>query len=165
MKIIIVHASTPGARSYFRCALDRIVDFCRKYESEADPELMYSEVCRNFFLENPSMVVFVGLNERGAIVAHLLAAIEEYFGNRRVTVLQYWKDHGESIGLDQKAEVLEAVAQWGQRCGATEMKIYARNEQVAQIFEKYGFKRDKKVIMNAPLESFTAKEEGADGGQ
>lgn len=162
MKVVNVHASNPEARGLLRPLVERIIDFCIKYESEADPEIMYEEIVKSYVMPSPPMALFAAVDDDGKIVSHMVATIEVFFGSRSVSILQYWKDDEVKVPDEMKFQVFEALRDWGEACGATRFRVYARNEVVAKIFEtKYGFQRDRKVMMNTPLDAFVIKNKGA----
>jgi len=130
---------------------DRVSEFCRRYESESDREILFEEMMANYFNSNPRMLMFVCLDDEENIVGHLIATIDEYYGSKFITIHQYWKDPGIKIPDNLKAEVFIALGRWGELCGTDKVRVWARNSTVANLFEKYGFERDKKIIMNASI--------------
>jgi hypothetical protein len=73
-------------------------------------------------------------------------------------MLQYWKDDDFKVPYSFKTAVVEKTIEWASAMGIDDIRIVARNEQVAQIFEKvYGFERSGRIIMNTSLKKFVGR--------
>jgi hypothetical protein len=159
MQLHLVHYSQ-NCPQLLRQLCERIELFCANYESDADRDILFEQVTKNYFDASPRMLFLVA-EEDGKVVAHLVAQIEEYYGARYVSIIQYWRDKGIRIPDEMKADAFRQLIHWGKMMATDKVRIWARNEEVAQVFEKtYGFVRDKRIIMNASLSEIAALMEG-----
>ena len=130
-------------------ALVRIRDFCGKYDSDADPGLLCCAVAQDTWAATPRHLLLVGV-EDGQAVGHLLATIEEYYGNRVVMVAQLERDRNIGTLSDELyAEGIQQVVDWGKALGAVGLRVWARTDRVAKLFaRRLGFKPSPRVLMN-----------------
>lgn len=150
MELVLVHYSSARPELMLP-AWSRIKEFCMRYESDADHAILFEEVTRNYFSATPNMLIYVGLIG-GEIAAHAVATIDNYYGHKCVNLLQYWKQDEVKVPDEVKIAVLVDLIRWGKEAGTDKLRIWARNEEIANIFErKYGFKRDQRIIMNTSL--------------
>jgi hypothetical protein len=151
LELQLVHYSFNNA-GVIRKAWDRINEFCQKYESEADLDILFEDVMQNYFSSSPRMLIFVLLDNE-EIVAHMLVTLDEYYGSRFITIQQYWKDPGVKIPMEIRIAVFQKMGQWGKDNGVSQLRIWAKDSDTADHFEKYGFTRDQKIIMNTSLKN------------
>lgn len=150
MDVQLVH-STVGNTELLLELGTRAGEFCGRFDSEADPGLLFAEIAENHFSDFPSMLCFVG-HVDGEMKAHVIFRIENFMGHRFVNVMQYWHDDGAQVPVEFKHDVFEIVLNWAASAGIDDVRIWARNEGVAKIFEGiYGFRRREIVIMDASL--------------
>lgn len=155
MRIEFVHKTHPYTVQYLRQTLNRIVSFCETMDSDADKEMMYAECSMNYFMDDPGLVMFAGVDDNDQVVAHLLASMNEYYGGKFVTILQCWKNSDvKTFDMQGKHGLVEKLKAWGRANGAKDVRTFARNETVAQILEDYdcGFSRSEKVILSVPID-------------
>jgi len=153
MKVQVMHVTQQETHALLRTALERVMAFVSMNESDADPEILYAELSSAYFQPNPTTMMWVGLNDDGAIVAHMVATIDNYYGGRFVTIHQLWKDPGEEITKKQRSEMFGSLFEWGASHGCQDVRVYAINETVARVFEEgYGFVRTKRVMLKVPIE-------------
>jgi hypothetical protein len=135
-------------------AMYRIAQFVKNYDSDADPAMMLAHLKLEFSNPKPRMLVLV-LLEDGAMRGHLLAGIEEWFGSRFATVVQYETD--TPVPLDLTREAFGAVEEWGKSHGCKAMRAITRNAALARTFGRYGFSGER-VIITKPLPTGVADE-------
>lgn len=153
MKIELMHVSRPETHKLMRPMLGRVMAFTQMYESDADLNTLFATLTAAYFHENPTLCMWVGLDEDGEVVGHLFATIDSYFGGKFVTIHQCWKDESvKDFTLQNKKDLTEVVKEFGRRHGCTDVRTYAINETVAQILETYGFARDPRVMLKVPIE-------------
>lgn len=153
MKVVLMHVSNPETHAFLRTALERVMTFVSMNDSDADPEILYAELAAAYFQPNPTTMMWVGADEDGAIVAHMVATIDNYYGGRFVTIHQLWKDPGEEITTEQRAEMFGSLKEWGRGHNCADIRVYAINDTVAEVFEEgYGFTRTERVMLKTPIE-------------
>jgi hypothetical protein len=145
----------------------RIVSFCEKYDSDADPGFLAIAVAQSVVLDQPRYLLLLGFAETDELrsdvpMAHLLATLEEYHGRRVVMISQLEHDPDAGRFSDEVyTEGLRQVREWALSLGASTIRVWARTEQVARVFEKRaGFVRSPRVLMTLELD-----EAEADGGE
>jgi hypothetical protein len=148
MKLVLIHGSKPETHKFFKPAIDRVCEFAEKYGDEGVPPRLAMTVSGAFLAEQPTALVWIGINEEEEIVAHLMATIDTYFGHNYVMVHQLWVDSGVEFDDKTRAELFDAVATWGRQNGTDEVHCMALNKAVARIFRsKDGFEETGKVSM------------------
>lgn len=150
MNLFLVHSTTDHP-NLLKPMLERIEKFCDRFGSEADPNIFFEAIARSYFSETPDMLLFAAVQE-GNIVAHALYTFENFYGHKYVNMMQYWVDEECKVSYQFKEMVFRDVAAWAKEIGTDDVRIWARNEEVADLFEKvYGFERSEKVIMDTSL--------------
>lgn len=134
-----------GQRGLLFEYLQRIKSFCERYGTDADVIVMMEYITGMYYNKTPSMMLFVIVDEDEKIIAHALVSIEDFFGSKYINILQYERD--EKFPGDEKKKFFDFITEWGLTNGADRIKIQARNEAVAGLFEKYGFSRSERVLM------------------
>ena len=149
----IVHHST-DFRHLLLPAWERIKNFCNKYESDADQAIFFEEICKSYWSDSPTIVVYVGLLD-DEVKAHAVVTIDNYYGHISLNLLQYWRDEDVRVPQWIKERVVYDMMQMGKDLGVDKLRVWARNEDVANFFvDYYGFERDKKIILNTSLAGF-----------
>jgi hypothetical protein len=151
MELLRVHYSLNG-RGYLREFIRRVERFCEKYESESDLDVLFESITESYYSDRPGIICYLGV-ENGISVAHSMISLEQFFGHHYINMLQYWRDPSVKVPYKIKEMVFREIIKWGREMGIDDMRIWARNEEVAQLFENvYGFERSEHIIMNASLE-------------
>lgn len=154
MQLVFVHSTNASSRVYLKQVTDRVVDFCNKFDSDADPNVLFEAVTRSFYDPSPSLLLLAAVNDAGCVVAHLIGSMEEYFGSRYVNVLQFWKDSGVTLPAELKEKAAGALVAWGHANGTDTLRVWARNRWVAEHLKKdYSLVEEERVILSAPLGS------------
>jgi hypothetical protein len=150
MDLKLVHST--GDQGYLHMFTERALSFNERYDSDADPNIFAETIAAEYFNPQPKMLCFIVM--AGSVpVAHCMFVIEEFYGDHVVNMLQYEKDDGWKVPNEFKAEVYQFVVDWCSLMGVKKIRIIARNDEVARIFEKkYGFERSERVIMNQSLQ-------------
>ena len=161
MKVRLMHVTQAETHDLLREVLERVVTFTVSQESDADPNRLYSELSSAYFQPNPTMRMWVGVDDDGKVIAHLIATIDDYFGGKFVTIHQYWKDGGvEKLPSEEKKQFIEILKEFGRPFGCKDVRAHAINEKVAQVFETdYGFTRSERVMLKVPIEEEEVIEE------
>jgi len=150
MELLAVHytSAVPGlALRTWR----RMEEFCERYESESDINMLFDEFMNSYFSDSPYMIPFV-IVDNGEIIAHAVVTMENYYGNKYINIFQHWKNRGCTIPSDLYTEFFSTIKKWGELHGTDRVRLWARNESVARLFRRgLGFERDEKVIMNSSL--------------
>ena len=154
MRVVLLHATDPQTHALLKPALDRVMEFTQANESDADTNILFAELSAAYFHQNPTTMTWVGVDDDGAIVAHMVATIDNYYGGRFVTIHQLWKDPGEEITQEQRGKMFDSLFKWGRDNGCKDVRVYAMNEIVAGVFEEgYGFTRTERVMLKVPIEN------------
>lgn len=150
MEVYLVHYSTDHPNLLKRL-LERIEQFCSRYESEANPDIFFEALTESYYSVSPGFLMFAGI-EDGKMIGHAVYSMENFYGHKYVNMMQYWVDPDCKIDYKFKEKVFRDVKVWADEAGTDDVRIWARNEQVAELFEKvYGFERSEKVIMETSL--------------
>jgi hypothetical protein len=158
MKIVRLHATNPETHTLLKPALERVMEFTTANDSDADPSVLFAELAASYFHQEPSTCLWVGLDESEKIVAHLFATIDNYYGGRFLTIHQLWKDPDVTVTEDDRDVMFGNLHRWAKATGCKDIRIYAMNKIVADIFEKgYGFVPTERVMMSMPIEDSEEK--------
>ena len=150
MRVEVVHGTRPESLKYLRPYLKRVLTFSQDIlESDADPDLLYIDLVANFLSENPQKLMMIVVDDQDKIVAHLLAAIEYYYGYTYLTIMHFWKNHNVSLAEIYKGDAWEFVLRWGQANGAKKVRAFARNKYVARLFKKFGLNETGVTIVQS----------------
>lgn len=126
----------------------RIIEFCEKYGSDADPGRLIRSVATNYIAEPPILRAFGFVEtkkfEDGTAIStlrgHVLVEVDEWAGRRCLTVVQFEIDHGYGITPELLQHGRSVLDEWARLEKATDVRIVARNEAVARLFRsRYGY--------------------------
>lgn len=146
--------------------LDRVREFCKRWESVADPEQLCQQIVNCFVLGNPAVIVLALIDEaNGALVGHVLAETSDWAGSRFATILQYELDQPQptdaqprrAFSLEDRRRGFAAIEEWARQQKCLGVQVFARNPKVARAFRAYGLSQNA-VLMRKPVESPIASE-------
>ncbi len=151
LEILELRMSEFRAWALFPYAAKRCADFCAKYDSDADPAEMVKQVQQAFMY--PGQASLLVLLRDGRTVGHLLVTMENWFGTKMATVIQYETD--EPVPRAVQMGWLEWFEDWARERGAKFFQCLTRNEDLARVFQRYGYKRER-ILMRKPLPTVVA---------
>lgn len=133
---------------------DRLATFCEDLQTDDSAQRMSREFFDGLMQQNPTALVWVGLDPAGEIVLHMLASIREGDGKRWIEVTQYKKDG--DFPEDLIREQWEVMERWGKTWGCTEVRLATLcggskgriTSPRGRLFESgYGFRPYRLVMM------------------
>lgn len=149
LRVIRLRDENPLAWALMPEALSRVRTFCRKYDSDADADLLCAHIKRNFdstSMPEPNLLLLVGV-QGGRMVGHLLASLDEWCGSRHLSILQYEADQGVAPPVGLMRAVLDQLGEWARQRGATAIQLLARNPALVRAFQRhYGFRVEKTLM-------------------
>lgn len=148
LAVLIVERGDHEAWALMPELLRRVTAFCVQYDSDAKNGMLQEALIRSFVLPNPGYIGMLLIKD-GAIIGHLVVALEDWMGVRMATIVQIEADvHLSPEIVDVPLKWLE---DWARLSGANYFQCLARNDALARLFQsKYGFER-KRILMRKPL--------------
>lgn len=127
--------------TYFAELVERVENFCVRYDSDADPKILSNILITHFTQYNDNMLLLVSIVDN-KVVAHLVAGIDTWCGAKYGTIIQYEANRGE-MPLEDKQQGYWYLENWATKHQA-QLQILARNPQMAKLFNRYwGFKPER----------------------
>ncbi len=125
------------SRETFPLFVDRALRFIERYDSDTDQEWLSNLLWTAFRIRNETVKMLVGLDEKGEIIAHLIAYVENRgrLGNV-IFVLQAEKDVSPLYLSEEALQILKA---WAKKLKVETIVALCVNRKVAKAFERYGF--------------------------
>lgn len=146
--VLPVHASL-GGWELMPQLKERVMRFCREYDTESSPEALWRQAEISFVSNNPTALLFAAVDDRGRVVGHALLTVEEYLGRKSLNVNQLQTDG--NVPRDDVRRWMEAIGKWALSRGIEEMRCIALDARRARAFERlYGF-HGERVIMTKRL--------------
>ena len=143
--------------SLFPYAAQRIARFAQKYDSDADVMMLIASLKQQFTHPRPMIQTVVLLNGDKSVDGHLLVSLEEWFGTRFATLVQYETDIATPHNLT--TPTLDWVEAWARENGAQFMQALALNDKIARAYSVFrGFDRNR-IIMRKSLSTDVAQTE------
>lgn len=135
----LVKDAEPGLWYYIPLVCDRIRAFCKRYDTDSDPEDLCEQLQRHFTAPISYVTCMVALQDL-RLVGHLLVRIEVWGKKTVANILQFEVDAGVSIPRGALVRALDEMEGWASRSGAQEMHLDAINPRVERAFRTfYGF--------------------------
>lgn len=113
----------------------RIIDFARVQVPEMDPVQMAKSYLGPLYDQNPGVLLLALVDERAAVVGHVLATINADGTKRWAAVAQYRADG--PVG-DAGLEALDLVKRWATEMGAEGLTLTVRNTD--EKWERRGYR-------------------------
>ena len=138
--------------------LERIKNFCLRYDTDSDPKKLAESVQVSFASGNNGVLIMVAV-EQYRVVGHLLATMDSWFDKKFITILQYEIDSDSGIDTGFLQAGFNRIKKWGKEQGAQAIHINARydkdqelfNQSLVRMFETfYGFEPHK-ILMRGEL--------------
>ena len=152
MKVEIVNYAAGNCHKYGSQILYRAVKFAEKYDSDCVPEVLWNTITYSLRQENPEMLVLAAI-EDGKVAGHLLCRIVNNDGTLIALITQLEIDQKKREDREQTMlDGMGLVHNFAKLWGAKRVRCWARNEKVAILFERFGFKPKDYVLMDIGLE-------------
>ncbi len=148
---VVVHKSVGTAYQYGVDVIDRVYDFCLKYDSDYSPNVYAAVVAENIFSQETNMLVLAAVLDDG-VKGHLVASVESIYGGEPFVTISQCHIDGDISSSGVVSEMLYTVVEWANNLGCKSVRCVARNAPVARLFKmKYGFEESGRVIMELPV--------------
>jgi len=152
MKLEIVSYGAGNCHKYGSQILFRAVKFAKTYDSDVDPEVLWHTITQSFVKQNPDMLILAAV-EREKVVGHLLCRIVNNDGMLIALITQLDIDQKKRDGREETMqEGMAIIHNFAVAWGAQRVRCWAREEKVAKLFERFGFKPKDYVLMDRGLE-------------
>ena len=156
MRIAFVHKTVPGSHKLLWEAIKCVRSFAEKFGTWTDIDNLSSQIAIAYGSDTPPIMLLVALDDDERVRSHLIAVLDDFFGSRTMCILQWEKDKDFDLPAELKLEAIEYLRLWATHNGVDKIRIFARNDRVAQLFEsRYGFTRDERVQMTASFDDIT----------
>lgn len=142
--IVTLCKEKPFAWALMPDFLERVRQFCIKYDTDNEPDILARSVMLDFVRDEPGFFIMVAVRDYN-IVGHLLACISTapWGTKKRLAVLQHKDDEGAKIPEELLQAGLKMLVRWGREQGATQMTTVATNKEVERrLHVFYGFETD-----------------------
>ena len=141
----------------FPLGLQRVYNFCQKYDSDADPAMLCAAIKREFIEPNPKSAIILAMDtdESGVTkpVGHLLVSLESWYGTKMATIVQYEVDGGTKIPRAQLRECFGKVERWALLSGAKFLQCMARGPKEARAFSIFYGMQPQRTMMRKTIEA------------
>lgn len=151
----------PGAYADFESALEDVVKFQEEHEPTMSHEVMQTVLRYNFVLDDPNSVIVAlfyspeNEPEKLVRVGHLWIAVDEWFGNKILNVMQYQISLPPltTVPIEDKKRLLSDVMSWGKKKGAIELRTVAYGDALRRAYRMfYGITNDRNdYVIRKPL--------------
>ena len=149
---VVAHKASALAWAMMPQLRQRVVAFCRQYGNDADPGEVLRFVDVMFTADDPQGLLIGVYDDYGAVKAHLLAVLCDWFGTRYVLVMQYEIDKGFALGRDWLKEMFSRVEEWARKAGAKDIRCVADSPALARAYRTYyGMEGGQRVWMRKAL--------------
>jgi hypothetical protein len=141
---VILDRDDSSHRSLIRSAIGRVMEFCRKYDTNNDPYILGKAVISDYLVKENRFLICVAMKD-GEAVGHALAALvtPTWGETKRVQVLQHEYNDDFNLPLDFAKQLLASLEEWGKSCGAIEISSVVLNAKLARRLRMfYGFEDD-----------------------
>lgn len=152
MRLEIVSYAAGSCHKYGPQILYRAVKFAKQYDTDCVPEILFHTITLEMAKQNPEMLVLAAV-ENDKVVGHLLCRVINNDGTMicLITQLDIDKEHRDGRE-DTMIEGMETIGQFAAAWNCQRIRCWAREEKVAKLFERFGFKPKDYVLMDRPLE-------------
>lgn len=152
MKLEIVSYGAGNCHKYGPQILYRSVKFAEKYDSDCNPEVLWHTITQSFVKQNPDMLVLAAVEEE-KVVGHLLCRIVNNDGMLIALITQLEIDsENRELREETMQDGMAVINNFAVAWGAERVRCWARDEKVAKLFERFGFKPKDYVLMDRGLE-------------
>lgn len=146
-RLVLLFKERPAAWALMPEALERVKAFCKKTQSDDDPEILAAVIEQNFASEKPLIVLMVAVDPSGDLLGHLLADIEEWGAKKYLVIRQYDLDDKAGIPVELLRAGLEAIEEWGRMHGAMKTRVFALNDEWERGLRTfYGFRKNRTLM-------------------
>jgi hypothetical protein len=143
MTIYPLDRMDPASWALIPGVINRVAMFCRKYETDTDPETITQRVIEHFVVPEKRQTLRVWVAEEGGLIGHCLVTIDTWCDKVIGTIVQYESD----VVLDrvQVRRAFDEIAAWSRSKGATTLRILTLHKDErglarARLFQRlYGF--------------------------
>jgi hypothetical protein len=152
MKLEVVSFGARNCHKYGAQVLYRATRFADKYDTDCDPEVLWHTITQSFVQQNPEMLVLAAV-EGKKVVGHLLCRIINNDGTMIALITQLEIDSKKREGREETmADGMATVHTFAKAWGCQRVRCWARDEKVAKLFTRFGFKPKDYVLMDIGLE-------------
>jgi hypothetical protein len=135
----------PGSWALMPGVVNRVAMFCRKHETDTDPESIAQRVVEHFVVpeKRQTLRVWIAVHD-GSLIGHCLVTIDTWCDKVIGTIVQYESD--EPLERAQVRRAFDEIAEWSRGKGATTLRILTLHKDErglarARLFQRlYGFK-------------------------
>ncbi len=144
-KIVILLKEDRGSWGLIPGFLDRVKNFCSKYDTDTDGIGLCRLLEAHFIADDPKFIMLAAV-KNGEMVGHALASVEYYYGRKFLNIIHLELD--EAVNRDDLNRGFEAMLSWGMLQGAEEVRISTSTRPKAKMLKRfYGFKPHRMVMV------------------
>ena len=153
MELAIVNYANKNCHLYGPQVLDRAVEFVNEYDMDSDPEILWHTITNSFVAPDANMLVLAAV-EDDVVHGHLIVRIVNNEGMLIALITQLAIDKMERDGREETIQAgMEVIHAYAISKGASRVRCWAMNEELAILFKRFGFEPKKYVLMDIPLEA------------
>ena len=161
MKLTVVSYGAGNCHKYGSQVLYRAVRFAEKYDADCLPEVLWHTITLEMAKQNPEMLALAAI-ENNKVVGHLLCRVINNDGTLICLITQLEMDKKKRDGReDTMIDGMEVIGQFAAAWKCQRIRCWARDEKVAKLFERFGFKPKDYVLMDRALEIEDGDETGS----
>lgn len=131
---------------FFTPILQRVKNFADDSFTEVEADVFTREIAARACGDDDLLLLGV-ITDKGLLIGHSLATLQEEGGKRWVYGMQIWLDKGYNAP-EAAGDLLATTEEWGKQKDAKELLFLTRRSDLAWI-KKYGFKTDRSVMEKA----------------
>ena len=153
MELAIVSYANRNCHIYGPQILDRAMDFVEMYDMDSDPEILWHTIT-NSFVSNDSDTMILAAVEDVVVHGHLIVRIVNNEGLLIALITQLAIDRMERDGREETIQAgMEVIHAFARSKGASRVRCWAMNEELAILFKRLGFEPKDYVLMDIALEA------------
>lgn len=143
--VIFVHREVPAAWAWMPYVLQRIHNFCEKYDTETAPDDAVALVRAWFAAGDPHLGLWIAVRD-GILVGHIFATPEPIGAARLRYVLVRQAEVDAGIDLREEAKVVFAnIEDWTRRLGLSKM-IMVTHRDADAMARRWGWRQYKAMM-------------------
>lgn len=146
---VVFFLSRQRGIEYLRQTVKRVESFCRKFDTDNDPETLGKAVLNDIAMDGGQFLVTLAV-QGNVIKGHLLASVvmAPWGTKRRIQILQMEYDGDFTMPIAVSRQVFSAIKKWGDDNDIHRVATCAINDKIGRrlrIF--YGFRDDLQQLV------------------
>jgi len=150
-KVFLLHKDDPLSWTILPQVCDRIRLFCEHHSTDTDPEVLCEMLSPHFTAPHPLIDAVVAAWEM-KLVGYLLASLDDWYGTKAVTVLQYQHDGGfAGITRDILTKGFAILEDWGRERDADYIQALVQDRKIVIAHKRFHHFKAHSLLMRRSI--------------